>query len=148
MPNPKFDLSVNHDKLKSCFNFKKDLLLGQAGENYVNKILSDDAVKIEVKKDDWAVRSGNIALEFESRGKPSGILTTEADIWCFVVGHVHVLMMPTNFLRWVLEEGHGTVKAVGDRDRKTGKPTSQALLIAWVKLLELFNDYNKTSSRP
>lgn len=42
---------------------------------------------LEVKKEEWLwERTGNIFIEFESRGKPSGIAATEAHIW------VHTLL--------------------------------------------------------
>lgn len=137
----KFDLKISHPKFKSSFNFRKDLNVGKWGEDYVERILSDPNVKIEVKKDDWAIRSGNIAIEFESRGKPSGISVTESHFWCFVVGHFYVLMMPTEFLKWVVTNGHGEIKEVGDRD-KEGRPTSKAVLLPWKNLLTLFKEYN------
>jgi hypothetical protein len=38
--------------------------------------------KIEVKSErDMWVRTGNICIEFESYGKPSGIAATESDFW-------------------------------------------------------------------
>lgn len=48
--------------------------------------MSDGTVKtIEVKNDMLYERTGNIGVEFSSWGKPSGILTTEADWWCFAL---------------------------------------------------------------
>ncbi len=141
----KYDLLVDGPKFKSSFNFKKDLALGKWGEDYVKRILSDPKVKIEVKKDDWTIKSGNIAIEFESRGKPSGIAVTESHFWCFIVGHFYVLMMPTEFLKWIVEQNHGTIKSVGDRDAN-GVPTSKAVLLPWDELLSLFKDYNKKKS--
>ena len=41
---------------------------------------------IECKRDFKAHKTGNVYVEFECRGKPSGIATTEADYWVFVVG--------------------------------------------------------------
>jgi len=66
--------------------------MGKVGEKFVEKIFGHNDVKIEVKKDDWVVRSGNIAIEFESRGKPSGIMVTKASFWAHVIGHYFVLV--------------------------------------------------------
>jgi hypothetical protein len=40
-------------------------------------------VKIEVKEDFVGETTGNVGLEFECRGKPSGIQTTEADYYIY-----------------------------------------------------------------
>jgi hypothetical protein len=37
----------------------------------------------EVKTDLMCGRTGNFAIEYECRGKPSGIVTTEADYWIY-----------------------------------------------------------------
>lgn len=40
-------------------------------------------VTIEVKEDVRVMDTGNVVIECESRGKPSGIMTTTADFWVF-----------------------------------------------------------------
>jgi hypothetical protein len=62
-----------------------DLKLGEEGESLVRRLL-EGAQTIEVKRDFIAPTSGNLAVEYESRGKPSGIAVTEADWWAFVSG--------------------------------------------------------------
>ena len=42
-------------------------------------------VKIEVKTDLLAHITGNVGIEFKQNGKPSGIQTTESDIWCWYI---------------------------------------------------------------
>ncbi len=42
-------------------------------------------VTIEVKEDVRTKDTGNVVIECESRGKPSGIMTTKADFWVFRV---------------------------------------------------------------
>lgn len=143
MYNPAFDLEVNQKKLKSCFNFANDLQVGTVGEKLVESIFKNNNVKIEVKKDDWAVRSGNIAIEFESRGKASGILVTKADFWCHVIGHFFVLVFPVIFLKQVYADyvkNPKYVKEMGDKD-SSGNPVSKAILIPWKELLSMFKTY-------
>ena len=62
-------------------NWDIDLKFGEDGENWI-LLLGSDKSKIEVKteRDDWA-RTGNIAIEFQFRGNPSGIAKTTADWW-------------------------------------------------------------------
>jgi len=35
----------------------------------------------EVKNDVMSARTGNVAIEFECRGKPSGVAVSKADVW-------------------------------------------------------------------
>jgi len=39
------------------------------------------ACKLEFKRDKKAYRSGNVFIEYKSRGQPSGLATTQADLW-------------------------------------------------------------------
>jgi hypothetical protein len=42
--------------------------------------------KIEVKTErDWWEKTGNIALEYECNGKPSGISATQSDYWIHIL---------------------------------------------------------------
>lgn len=46
-------------------------------------VIRDIPVYIEVKDDKMSEQTGNIALEYKSRGKPSDISTTAAECWVF-----------------------------------------------------------------
>lgn len=68
-------VAFNHDK-------KFDLQLGQAilHEHALAEILCGG--KIELKSETWQwEQTGNICIEYLCDGKPSGIATTEADVW-------------------------------------------------------------------
>lgn len=44
--------------------------------------MSGEAVRLELKTETWQWRrTGNLAIEYQQRGKPSGIAVTEADYW-------------------------------------------------------------------
>jgi len=43
-------------------------------------------ITLEVKEDLMWEKTGNVAIELQSRGKPSGICTSVADRWCYVLG--------------------------------------------------------------
>jgi hypothetical protein len=64
-------------------DFRFDLKRGQNYENKLADILKMDT--IEVKTDFQACFTGNIAIEYESRGKPSGIATSEASHYCYML---------------------------------------------------------------
>jgi hypothetical protein len=80
-------------------DFDKDLKYGQDRENRIVSILDKDKTKIEVKTErDWWFKTGNIAIEIESYGKPSGIMVTKADYW------VHILADgDKDFCRWIFD---------------------------------------------
>lgn len=65
-------------------DFKYDLKVGQAKEEELGKIFNDK--KIEVKHDLQALKTGNVYVEYQSRGKRSGISTSEAEYYCFAFG--------------------------------------------------------------
>ena len=53
-------------------------------------LILDDITKVEVKAEKLASITGNIAIEYSCSGRPSGILTTEADLWVhFIVYHAY-----------------------------------------------------------
>ena len=58
-------------------NFKYDLAVGQIAEKALAEIFENK--KVEVKTDFKAKTTGNLFIEFKSRGKDSGITTTQAD---------------------------------------------------------------------
>ena len=60
--------------------FDIDLKYGQIRENKVREMFSK--CQIEVKSErSWWKKTGNIAIEDEYRGKPSGIYATTSDYW-------------------------------------------------------------------
>jgi hypothetical protein len=63
--------------------FDIDLEYGNMGEQMVAEVLLKS--KLESKRDRKARQTGNIAVEFESRGKPAGLATTDADWWVFII---------------------------------------------------------------
>ena len=86
-------------------NLSRDLSLGQNGEDIVLEFLREkypDAkrifgnhkeydilipsqdLRIEVKTDLLSQDTGNLAIEYESYGKPSGINVTTAEFWAFI----------------------------------------------------------------
>jgi hypothetical protein len=60
--------------------FDIQLAASAIAEKRVAELLGDK--KIEIKTETWQWRrTGNIAIEYRCRGRPSGISTTEADVW-------------------------------------------------------------------
>ena len=71
-------------------DFKYDLKVGQTKEYELGLIFNSK--KIEVKYDLQALKTGNVFVEYFSRGKKSGISITEADYYCFAFGKIFILV--------------------------------------------------------
>lgn len=93
-------------------DFKYDLKIGQVKEQELGDIFSNS--KIEVKYDLKALSTNNVYVEYFSRGKPSGISTTEADFYCFAFGDTFHLIS-TKVLKERCRKYLNT-----DRDKKGG----------------------------
>jgi len=109
-------------------DFKYDLKIGQVKEKQLAEILNDKT--IEVKYDLKALETGNVYVEYQSRGKPSGISTSEAEYYCFAFGDTYHLITTIDLKRRCR-------KYLGsDRDKKGGDSnTSKGILLP---LKELF----------
>ena len=60
--------------------FDLDLAYGQLHEDKVLQMLENKKIEVKTERGMWTT-TGNIAIEFESYGKPSGINATESDYW-------------------------------------------------------------------
>lgn len=89
------------------YNFNKDLPIAQNTERNVADVMTQmgftildtnntnaydlrvqygtDELKIEVKEDFKCGETGNVAVESNCRGKPSGISVTQADLYAYVI---------------------------------------------------------------
>ena len=65
----------------SVTKFEKDLSYGKKHEKMVMKSLE----KYELKTDRMAHKTGNVYVEFQSRGKDSGIRTSKSNTWIFKI---------------------------------------------------------------
>lgn len=121
--------------MEYCNDFKYDLKVGQVGEQLLNSILSTKT--IEVKRDSWIYKSGNIAIEYESRGKPSGIAKSQADYWAIIFSGDYkdevVLLIKQNRLKEITRHYYrkGNIKSMGDNN------SSKAVLIPITEILKL-----------
>ena len=80
-------------------NFDLDLEYGQQGEDHVLSLLNG-AKKVEVKTDKFAHYTQRLSIEYKYKGKPSGISTTEADYWAFLIPQTQtVIFIPTAKLK-------------------------------------------------
>ena len=71
-------------KLNNTSKFDIDLKYGQVREKRVAELLSNDKVEIKTERSWWR-KTGNIAIEYEYRGKPSGVDKTDAKWWFHIL---------------------------------------------------------------
>ena len=103
-------------------NFEYDLKLGQIKEKELGSILNEKT--IEVKYDQQAINTGNVYVEYLSRGKYSGLSTTRADYYCFCLGETYHII-ETKLLKERCRKYLNT-----NRDRKGGdNNTSKGILL-------------------
>ena len=60
--------------------FDIDLQFGSIREDKIADMLTNKKIEVKSERDVWK-RTGNIAIEYQCYGKPSGINATEADYW-------------------------------------------------------------------
>lgn len=124
-------------------DFKFDLHVGQVHEEKLARILKEK--KIEVKTDFIAHKTGNIAVEYMCRGKPSGIATTQADYYAFIIPHASckeiVLLVDVVELKKIsrLFYKNGKTKNMGDSNQ------SVSVLIPIDKLFNMNNNGKKNN---
>jgi len=84
-------------------DFRYDLKFGVVeGESWFHNIVSNS--KVEVKTDRLTEKTGNVYIEYESRGKPSGIVTSQADYWVYKVSDGRAIIIEKEELKQKLRE--------------------------------------------
>lgn len=125
------------------YNFNKDLVKGEKGEEFIVSFMQNLGFQFihkrndnkydlmmgynrysysyEIKTDIYPRDTGNIAIEFESRGKPSGIAVTEADFFVTYFPHLkEIWNIQTNKLKKLIDENNiKSVDGAGDPGSNT-----------------------------
>ncbi len=122
--------------MKYCSDFRYDLKQGMWYEKQLAMILGNK--KIEVKTDFQAYRTGNVFIEYASRGKPSGIATTQSEWYALILVNKdeeveRIILMETTKLRGIVLRNLHTrgYKKGGDND------TSRGVLVKVTELVQL-----------
>ena len=99
---------VGHTLEPSVVDRKKfdlDLQYGKVREKNVADMLQNKKIEVKSERGMW-MKTGNIAIEYESYGKPSGISATESDYWfhnlCIGEETFATLVFHTNSLRKII----------------------------------------------
>jgi hypothetical protein len=130
-------MPVNKSKdIKELKKFDVDLAFGQQWEEYIDDVFSG-AKTIEVKTERhlWH-NTGNICMEVQSWGKPSGLDNTEADLWVHNLIKDDELLVsmvfPTNKLREMVDEIKPRTVMGGDHNASMIKLLSLRKLIDYM----------------
>ena len=111
-------------------DFKHDLEVGQIYEEKLAILLGK---KIEVKRDFGTERTSNVFIEYQSRGKASGISTTEAEYYCIFITDEISILIKTDKLKQLCRPYLKT-----ERDKLGGDSnTSKGILLPISDLLNL-----------
>lgn len=110
-------LNTSKDK-KELKKFDIDLEFGKQWEEYIDNLFKGMyTCEVKTERDKWA-QTGNICIEVESYGKPSGINATTSDIWVqnLVKDNklVASIVIPTDVLRELVQKVRTKVVYGGD----------------------------------
>lgn len=112
--------------------FDLDLQYGTVREDKVASMLQDKKIEVKSERGMW-MKTGNIAIEYQSYGKPSGIKATESDYWfhnlCIGDNEYCTLVFKTEVLRTIVDK-LDTFKTVSGGDHNA----SQMYLVNLQKL--------------
>ena len=74
-----------------CKGFDLDLEFGKMGEEFTQQVFEGNSkVEVKTERDIW-VTTCNIAIEIRCNGKPSGLSTTESNVWIHLLAHNNVI---------------------------------------------------------
>ena len=118
--------------------FDVDLEFGKQWEEHIDEMFSGaKTCEIKTERDKWA-HTGNICIEIESYGKPSGLTSTEAEMWVHNLvkdGELCCsLVFNTVKLREIMAEMKPYTVMGGDNN------ASKLQLVSLVKLMETIRD--------
>jgi len=103
--------------------FDIDIEYGTIREEKIAEMLTNKKIEVKSEKDLWQ-KSGNICIEYESWGKPSGIRATESDYWfhnlCVGENEFCTLVFKTDVLRTIVDK-LDTFKTVSGGDHKASR---------------------------
>ena len=107
-------------KTKANKKFDIDLKYGQVREEQVKSIFADKKIEVKTERDWWA-KTGNIALEYECNGKPSGITATKSDYWIHILAtgkknHCMLVFEVSKLKKIIKKYKKDYTRMVGDRN--------------------------------
>ena len=87
--------------------FDLDLKYGEIREDKIRDMLENKKIEVKSGRGRW-METGNICIEYESWGKPSGIRATESDYWfhnlCVGDKEFCTIVFDTEMLKLIVDE--------------------------------------------
>lgn len=122
--------SLRHRGALSSSSFDFDLSDGRFAEDLLIALFSNERGRVEVKRDLRVSDTGNVAIEYRSRKKKSGIATTTAVWWALVLdgphyGHQIIVFIKTERLKQLARQ----LYTEGSKARGGDDGTSEMVLI-------------------
>lgn len=111
--------------------------------NLFNKILRS---KLEMKSHMQTLKTGNLFIEFQIDNKgdgvlvPSGISTSEADMWFLNIGDM-ALFLTDEFLKWIFANQDKYELKPKTNEKTADDHIGHGLIIPFIRILELQIDY-------
>lgn len=126
--------------------FDIDLKYGTIREEKIAEMLTNKKIEVKSERDMW-MKTGNIAIEYESWNKPSGIKATESDYWfhnlCIGDNEYCTLVFKTDVLRTIVDN-LDYFKTVAGGDNKASKMYLVNLQKLFSKdVIKAFKEYDK-----
>ena len=111
-------MTIGNSKANKKFDI--DLKYGQVREEQVKNIFADKKIEVKTERDWWA-KTGNIALEYECNGKPSGITATKSDYWIHILAtgkknHCMLVFEVSKLKKIINKYKKDYTRMVGDRN--------------------------------
>lgn len=110
-------------KIEDRKKFDIDLEYGKVREKQVADMLQDKKIEVKSERDVWQ-KTGNIAIEYECYGKPSGINATESDYWfhnlCIGEDTFATIVFDTKSLRRIIDN-HDYKRSVSGGDNNASR---------------------------
>ena len=104
--------------------FDLDLKFGKLGEEFVRDMqLGNRKIEVKTERDIWKT-TGNIAIELRYKGNPSGLSTTDSNVWVHLLSYKGVIeggfMFKVDLLKEKIKKLHksGDLKMVMGGDDK------------------------------
>jgi|TARA_R110001599_G_scaffold52786_3_gene147709 hypothetical protein len=103
--------------------FDLDLEYGEIREEKIAKMLTGKKIEVKSERGMW-MKTGNICIEYQSYGKPSGIRATESDYWfhnlCVGDKEFCTLVFDTEMLKTIVDD-LDTFKTVSGGDHNASR---------------------------
>tara|TARA_R100001463_G_scaffold48778_1_gene98159 strand:+ start:546 stop:971 length:426 start_codon:yes stop_codon:yes gene_type:complete len=103
--------------------FDLDLQFGEIREDKIREMFEDKKIEVKSERGMW-MKTGNICIEYESYGKPSGIKATESDYWfhnlCVGDKEFCTIVFDTSMLKLIVDK-LDTFKTVSGGDHNASR---------------------------